>query len=347
MTSDFRLPTSDFAARYSRQTRFAPIGVAGQARLGAARVLVLGVGALGSVMAEQLCRAGVGHMRLVDRDFVEPSNLQRQSLYTETDAAQSLPKVVAAAAHLRAINHEVAVEALIADVTARNIRELVAGCDVVVDGADNFIVRHLLNEACCAARVPWVYAACVGAYAVSVPIIPGSTPCLRCVQDELPTAGDGPTCDSAGIIAPAVHLAAAWAVAEAIKLLVGDQAAVRRELWASDLWQGTFQRINLSSARDPQCLACGNAATYPALSTPVEVGTVLCGRDAVQMSGGRAVDLERFALTLGSALTLRNDYLVRWRDADLTGTCFRDGRILVQGTGDSVRARGFVDRWLG
>lgn len=347
MASDVRPPASDSAGRYSRQTRFPPIGEAGQARLRAARVLVLGVGALGSVIAEQLCRAGVGRLRLVDRDFVEPSNLQRQSLYTEDDAAGSLPKVVAADRHLAAINAEVVVEPLIADVGVGNIRELVAGCDVVLEGADNFAVRHLLNEACCAARTPWVYAACVGAYAVSLPIIPGTTPCLRCLQDELPAAGDGPTCDSGGIIAPAVHLAAAWAVAEAIKLLVGDHAAVRRELWASDLWQGTFQRLDVSSVRDPRCRACGVAATFPALSAPPEVNTVLCGRDAVQVSRGRAVDLDRLATALAATLTLRNDYLVRWRDADLTGTCFRDGRVLVQGTGDSMRARGFVDRWLG
>ena len=333
--------------RYSRQTRFPAIGTLGQERLQAARVLVLGVGALGSVIAEQLCRAGVGRLRLVDRDFVEASNLQRQSLYTEADAAQSLPKVAAAARHLAAINTEVEVEPLLLEATSGNVRDLVAGCDVALDGSDNFALRHLLNEACCAARVSWIYAACVGAYAVSLPIIPGTTPCLRCLQDELPMAGDGPTCDSGGIIAPAVHLAAAWAVTEALKLLVGDPAAVRRELWASDLWRGTFQRLNLASARDPQCLACGAAATFPALSAPPETSTVLCGRDAVQVSRGRAVDLERFAITLGAALSLRNEYLVRWRDGALTGTCFRDGRVLVQGCGAVELARGFVDRWLG
>jgi molybdopterin/thiamine biosynthesis adenylyltransferase len=335
------------AGRYSRQTRFPPIGEAGQARLRAARVLVLGVGALGSVIAEQLCRAGVGRLRLVDRDFVEPSNLQRQSLYTEADAAAATPKALAAARHLARINGDVAVEAVVDEVSSANVRDLVAGCDLALDGADNFAVRHLLNEACCAAGIPWIYAACVGAYALSLPIVPGSTPCLRCLQDELPMAGDGPTCDSGGIIAPAVHLAAAWAVTEALRLLVGDRTGLRRELWASDLWAGTFQRLDVSSARDPRCPVCGPHPTYPALSAPREVGTVLCGRDAVQIGRDRPVDLAAFAVSLGASLLQRNDYMVRWSDGPLTGTCFRDGRILVQGTGDVSQARSFADRWLG
>lgn len=333
--------------RYSRQTRFGPIGPAGQERLGRARVLIAGCGALGSAAAEQLCRAGVGRLRLVDRDFVEPSNLQRQTLYTEADAAAALPKAVAARARLAALDATVAIEAVVAEIHAGNVRELVAGCDLVIDGGDNFALRHLLNEACCLAGIPWVYAACVGAYAVSLPIVPGETPCLRCLQDQLPAAGESPTCDSVGIIAPAVHLASAWQVAEALKLLVGDRAAVRRELWAADLWAGTFQRLRLDGARDPDCAACGPEATHPALAAPVGPAIALCGRDAVQIAGRGTADLAAFAAALGPALRLANGHLVRWSDGDLHGTCFRDGRVIVQGTADPQRAAAFRDRWMG
>ncbi len=334
------------ALRYSRQVRFAPIGAAGQQRLARARVLVLGCGALGAAVAEQLCRAGVGALRLVDRDFVEASNLQRQSLYDEEDARLARPKAVAAAARLARVNGACALEALVADVQATNIAELLAGCDLAVDGTDNFPTRHLLNEACCRARIPWIYGACVGAYGVSLPIVPGETPCLRCLQDELPAAGDSPTCDSVGIIAPAVQMVAAWQVAEALKLLVGDRPAVRTQLWASDLWVGTFQRLEVAHWRDPRCLACGPAPTYPLLNGGVPASAVLCGRDAVQVMRG-AVDLGRLRAQLGPALVIANEHLVRWADGDITATCFRDGRVIVQGVADVAAARAFCDRWLG
>lgn len=333
--------------RHSRQTRFAPIGTAGQARIRSATVVVMGVGALGSVIAEQLVRAGVGRLRLVDRDVVEPSNLQRQTLYTEADAAAGLPKAIAAAARLRAIDSTVTVEPHVAEITAANVAGFVAGADVVLDGGDTFALRHLVNEACCQARIPWVYAACVGAYALCLPIVPGTTPCLRCLQDELPEPGDGPTCDTTGIIAPAVHLAAAWAVAEALKLLVGDSAARRGELWACDLWSNRFQRLAVQTARRLDCAACGPTPTYPALSARDDEAVVLCGRDAVQVRLGRDLDLAAVAKALGPAVTASNAYLLRWRDGERHATAFRDGRVLVHGLGDPARARGFVARWLG
>jgi molybdopterin/thiamine biosynthesis adenylyltransferase len=333
--------------RHSRQTRFAPIGPGGQERLRRARVLVAGCGALGGAAAEQLCRAGVGHLRLVDRDLVDSSNLQRQTLFTSADAEAALPKVVAARARLAAIDAGVAVEAIVAEIGGDNIRALVAGCDLVIDGSDNFPLRHLVNEACCEAGVPWIYAACVGAYAVSLPIVPGETPCLRCLQDQLPAAGESPTCDSVGIIAPAVHLAAAWQVAEALKLLVGDLAALRRDLVAADLWAGTWQRLRLDGARDPSCPVCGPHPSYPALRAPGGPAIVLCGRDAVQVASRGPADLAALAAGLGPALRLANPHLVRWVDGDLLGTCFRDGRVVVQGTGDLLRAAAFRDRWLG
>jgi molybdopterin/thiamine biosynthesis adenylyltransferase len=315
--------------------------------LASSTAVVIGCGALGAATAEQLCRAGVGTLRLVDRDFVEVSNLQRQSLYTEADAAAVTPKAVAAATHLRAINSACRLDARVAEVRASTVRDLVAGADVVVDGTDNFPTRHLLNEACVQAGIPWIYGACVGSYGVSLPILPGETPCLRCLQDELPAAGDNPTCDTAGIIPPAVHLVASWQVAEALKILVGDRAAVRRELWAMDLWQNRFQRLALAGARDLRCAVCGSEPTFPALTAGDPAAVVLCGRDAVQVSRAIAPDLPRFAAQLGAHLVIANEHLVRWRDGEVLATCFRDGRVIVQGLSDPVAARGFCDRWLG
>lgn len=333
-------------ARYSRQERFAAIGPGGQARIAAARVVVVGCGALGAAAAEQLCRAGVGRLRLIDRDFVELSNLQRQTLFTEADATAGRPKAIAAARRLAEVNSACVVEPLVEDLRAANAEQLLAGCDVVVDGADNFPTRHLVNEVCCKHGIPWVWGACVGAYGLSAPIVPGDTPCLRCVQDQLPAVGDGPTCDTAGIIPPAVQMVASWQVAEALKLIVGDRAALRRELWTVDLWANRFQRLRLDSWRDPSCPVCGPAPSYPLLSTGDDAAIVLCGRDAVQVRLG-AVDLAALAMRVRSNLIAANDHLVRWRDGERMGTCFRDGRVIVQGVGDAAAARAFCDRWLG
>ncbi len=332
--------------RYSRQERFAPIGVTGQARLAAARVAIVGCGALGTAIAAQLCRAGVGFIRLIDRDFVEWSNLQRQSLFSEDDARQALPKAVAAAARLRAINSTVVIEPLVEDLRAANAAKLLAQVDLVLDGCDNFPTRHLINEVCCQQATPWIYGACVGSYGLSVAIIPRETPCLRCLQDELPGAGETPTCDTAGIIPPAVQMVAAWEVAEALKLLVGDRQSVRAELWASDLWRGTFQKLRLQGWRQTGCAVCGDQPTYPLLSAGDDAAVVLCGRDAVQLRRG-AVDLRQLAARLGLALTISNDHLVRWQDGSITATCFRDGRVIVQGVHDASAARAWCDRWLG
>lgn len=332
--------------RYSRQVRFAPIGAAGQSRITAARVAVVGCGALGTAIAEQLCRAGVGFLRLIDRDFVEWSNLQRQSLFSEEDARRVAPKAVAAAERLRAVNGACDVEPLVEDLRAANAERLLAGVGLVLDGCDNFPTRHLINEVCCKQGTPWIYGACVGSYGLSAAILPGQTPCLRCLQDELPGAGETPTCDTAGIIPPAVHLVAAWQVAEALKLLSGDRAAVRRELWASDLWQGTFQRLRLDGWRRPDCPVCGAAPTYPLLCAGDDAAVVLCGRDAVQIRRP-GVDLPRLAGRLGSSLVVANAHLVRWRDGSITATCFADGRVIVQGVADAAAARSLCDRWLG
>ncbi len=329
--------------RYSRQIRFAPVGAAGQQRIAAATVLVVGCGALGTAILDQVVRAGVGTVRLIDRDFVEPSNLQRQCLFDEADAAACTPKAIAAAARLARINSAVRLLPEVGEVTARTVAKLVAGVDVVLDGTDNFRTRHLLNEACMQARVPWIYGACVGAYGLSLAIVPGHTPCLACLQDQLPGPGETPTCDTVGVVAPIVHQVAAWQVADALRLITGR--APRAELWTCDLWADTFQRVAVHAWRDPACAVCGPAPTYPNLHAPVDVAVTMCGRDSVQILGP-PVDLVALIARLPTPIAA-NEYLVRWRDGERTLTAFRDGRLVVQGVADGAGARAAIDRWLG
>jgi molybdopterin/thiamine biosynthesis adenylyltransferase len=333
--------------RYNRQTRFVPIGEAGQNRLAASRVAIVGCGALGTVAAEQLARAGVGFLRIIDRDFVDETNLQRQTLFSEDDARQALPKAVAAKAALGRINSSVAVQAIVADLDAGNVIKLIDGCDLVIDGCDNFHTKHVLNDACCKLGMPWIYGACVGSYGLSMPIVPGDTACLHCLQDQLPAPGETPTCDTAGVIAPIVHVVAAWQVAEALKLLIGATSDLRRELWTTDLWSGKFQRLRTDAWRDPTCASCGAQPSFPYLQDTTIKAVTLCGRDALQLWRAVAPDLERLRTRIGAALISANEYLIRWRDGDLIGTCFRDGRVMVQGTADVAAARTFCDRWLG
>ncbi len=330
--------------RYSRQERFAPIGLTGQERLRRATAVVVGCGALGTAQLDQLVRAGVGTVRLIDRDFVEASNLQRQGLYDEADAAACTPKAIAAAARLARINAQVRLEPVVAEVGPRNVERLVAGADVVLDGTDNFRTRHLLNEACVRTCIPWIYGACVGAYGVALTIEPGQTPCLACLQDQLPGPGETPTCDTAGVIAPIVQLVAAWQAVDALRLLTGTPP--RRQLWTCDLWTDRFQQIDVTRWRDPDCAVCGPSPTWPRLHEQSEPAIALCGRDSVQLTGV-AVDLGGLPTRVGPALVAANEYLVRWRDGTRLVTAFRDGRVLVQGVADGPAARAVVDRWLG
>ena len=340
--NDERRTTND--ERHSRQTRFPGVGQTGQDRLRAAQVAVVGVGALGSAVAELLARAGVGRLRLIDRDVVELSNLQRQALYDQADADAGRPKAHAAAAHLAAIDAGIAVEPIAGELNTASAARLLADCDVVVDGLDNFPARHVLNETCCRAGIPWAHGAVLGAYGVSMTVQPGTTACLRCLQDELPSAADNPTCDSAGVIGPAVRLVAAWQAAEVLKLLI-DATTARRELWSCDLWSNRFQRIIVP--RDPACRACGAQADYPALAAGDEPAIVLCGRQAVQVRRAPPGDLARLAERLGNAVVTANAVFVRFRDGSATATCFADGRVLIQGISEAVPARALCDRWLG
>jgi len=242
--------------RYSRQILFREIGREGQQRLLDSRVLLVGCGALGAAQAEMLARAGVGNLRIVDRDFVEFTNLQRQTLFKESDAAERLPKAIAAKTRIAEINSEINVEAIVADVNNSNVEQLIDGIDLVIDGTDNFQVRYLLNDACVKHGKTWIYGAAVSSYGTTMTIIPGETPCLRCIFEDMPDAGSAPTCDTAGVIMPIIATVSATQVSEAIKLLVGDRAALHGSLMQFDVWQNDRHAIKLG-APNPDCPTCG------------------------------------------------------------------------------------------
>jgi molybdopterin-synthase adenylyltransferase len=336
--------------RYSRQTVLPQIGPAGQEKLASATVVIAGVGALGSTMAEMLARAGVGTLRLVDRDYLELHNLQRQSLYTEADVAGGLPKAAAAARHLAEINSEVRAEPWVTDITPENVLDLLEGAAVVLDGTDNLQTRYLLNDACIKHGIPWIYSGVVGVSGVSMVISPGQSACLRCVFPELPPPGAAETCDVAGVLGPAAHAMAAVACAEATRLLVGVGASPG--MLAADLWAGTWDRFEMP--RDEACPACGlRRFDYLEADDWGRGAARLCGRDAVQVrlgDAGSRLDLESLAerLRAGDAgEVLANDYIVRLRTGRNELTVFADSRVIVKGTEDPAVARGLVAKYVG
>jgi len=335
--------------RYSRQILFNEIGKAGQERLLASRVLVVGCGALGASHAEMLSRAGVGHLRIVDRDFVEFTNLQRQTLFKEADAAERLPKAIAAKKRIGEINSEIEVEAVIADVNNSNVESLIGGCDIVLDGTDNFQVRYLINDACVKHGMTWIYGAAVSSYGTTMSIIPGETPCLRCIFSEMPDAGSSPTCDTAGVIMPIIATVAATQVAEALKVLIGDTNSLHRSLLQFDVWANDRQTIKLG-APDPDCKCCGKR-TFEFLDAEAqESSAVLCGRNAVQIAPGNTIKIDLSALAdklarLGEVKL--NEYLVRFTSGENELTVFKDGRAIIRGTDDVGVARSMYAKYIG
>jgi adenylyltransferase/sulfurtransferase len=336
--------------RYSRQTRFPPLGPDGQAKLAAARVAVVGCGALGSVVAMTLARAGVGFLRLIDRDIPELSNLPRQVLFDEADVAAGLPKAVAAAGRLATINSEISIEPVVADLSAANAADLLGGCDVIVDGSDNFEARFLVNEVACRRRVPWVHGGAIGAEGRVLAIVPGRTACLRCLIPEPPAAGSLPTCDTAGIIGPAAVVVGAVEAAEAIKLVVGAPEAASNRLLVCDLWSNVWRTVDLAPLVAAGCPTC-RAADYPWLEGRLGGRpTLLCGRDAVQVpSAGGGVDLAAVAARLALVGTVvANRWIVRADvEEGIQLAVFADGRAIVTGTREEARARAIVSRYLG
>ncbi|MGQ0543530.1 MAG: ThiF family adenylyltransferase [Blastocatellia bacterium] len=335
--------------RYSRQILFGAIGKRGQEKLLNSRVLLVGCGALGASHAEMLARAGVGKLRIVDRDFVEYTNLQRQTLFKEEDAENRMPKAVAAKQRIGEINSEIDVEATIADVNNSNVESLIDGCDIVMDGTDNFQIRYLLNDACVKHNKTWIYGAAVSSYGTTMTIIPGESPCLRCIFEEMPDAGSSPTCDTAGVIMPIISSISAVQVAEAVKLLVGDRKSLHGSLMQIDVWQNDWRKIKLVGP-NPECVTCGKRSFEFLDAESQEFAAVLCGRDAVQIAPPRPIvlNLDDFAANLSHLAGIKqNEYLVRFTVKNNEITIFRDGRAIIKGTDDISAARSLYAKYVG
>ncbi|MBM7553796.1 MoeB/ThiF family adenylyltransferase [Thalassobacillus pellis] len=326
--------------RYSRQVLFSPIGKEGQEQLEAKHVLIIGAGALGTSNAEQLARAGVGKMTIVDRDYVEFSNLQRQQLFSEKDAENRMPKAVAAKERLSAINSGISIFSHVMDVQVEELEKLAPDADVIIDATDNFDTRLLINDISQKHDKPWVYGGCVGSYGLTYTIVPGKTPCLNCLLETVPIGGA--TCDTAGIISPAVQMVTAHQVAEVLKILVGDEQALHGKLISFDMWNHHYQAIKVNTVKNPECRSCGGNRDYPYLSPESQTKTaVLCGRDTVQIRPPERMerDFDTLRRRLHDGEIKQNPFLLSYTLNDHRMVFFKDGRVLVHGTKDIAEAR--------
>jgi molybdopterin/thiamine biosynthesis adenylyltransferase len=332
--------------RYSRQVLFQPIGRAGQERLLGSSAVLVGCGAIGAAAAALLVRAGVGRVRLIDRDFVEASNLQRQILYDEQDAREALPKAVAAERKLRAMNSGVRVEGLVSDVSSRNAEDLLKDFDIILDGTDNFETRLLVNDVAVKSSRPWIYAAAVGSYGLTMMVRPGLTACLACFLDER-TSGLEETCDTIGVLGPIVNLIASLEVVEALKFLAGRTEDLTNRLQSLDIWTGHFQSIR--PERNAECRACGRRE-FSYLDGDAQPHITMCGRDSVQIHAeGRALDLRALRARLQPVLgnVRHNDFLLRFEIPPYEMTVFADGRAVLKGSQDPAVARSIYARYIG
>jgi adenylyltransferase/sulfurtransferase len=332
--------------RYSRQILFPEIGESGQQRLLASTAVIAGCGALGTGQAAALARAGVGRLILIDRDYVEPGNLQRQWLYDESDARDALPKAVAAARHLSAANSAIEIIPVVADLTARNAERLLTEANVILDGADNFELRYLINDVAVKHGIPWIYGAAVGSYGVTMPVLPGETACLACLFPA-PPSGPQATCDTAGVLNSITALIASLQVADATKLLAGRPESVEPRLYSIDLWKNTSRTVS-SRNRDPDCAVCVQRR-YDYLDSPKRRPVSLCGRNAVQVhEREQTLDLDRLRAVLEPLGAVRaNAYALRFACDPYEMTIFTDGRAIIKGTEDTAVARGLYARYIG
>lgn len=332
--------------RYSRQLLFQPIQQTGQEKLQNSSVLVVGVGALGTVICNHLVRAGVGHIRLIDRDYVELSNLQRQMLFDEEDVAAAMPKAIAAKKKLEKINSTTKIEAIVGNVSAGNVEELINGVDVVLDGTDNLSTRFIINDCCFKHNIPYSYGGVVSSRGMNAFFIPNKTPCLRCMIST--SANAEQTCDTVGVIAPAVDMVASIQVTETIKYLTGNNGALRNTLRTFDIWYNNQYDIYLSKPK-ADCPSCQNKE-YPALKKGAQdQETVLCGRNTVQIHQQSTFNLVKWKQKLSDvAIVKQTPFLVKATfEQGITLVLFSDGRVLVQGTEDTVTARSWYDRYIG
>lgn len=337
--------------RYARQSRFAPLGDEGQQRLQTSTALIVGCGALGTVIANTLVRAGVGTVRMVDRDFVELTNLQRQVLFDEADVTNGLPKAIAAANKLRVINSDVTIEPFVADVSHENLAKLAEGVGVIVDGTDNFETRLLINDYAISSGTPWVYGGCVGAEGQVLAILPGETACLTCLVPEPPSPGTTPTCDTAGVLGPAVNVIASIQALEAMKILAGKLDAVNRQLTVIDLWRNRIRQLSVDNLHHPGTCPTCHDRKFPWLTGDRgSQAAVLCGRNAVQLrpSVPTVIDLPAMAKRLESigSVTL-NPFLLRLKVDEYEITLFADGRAIVGGVEEESRARSVYAQYIG
>ncbi len=335
--------------RYSRQQLFRPIGEKGQQQLNEKHVLIIGVGALGSASAEALVRAGVGKLTIIDRDYVEWSNLQRQQLYTEQDAQEKIPKVIAAKNRLQSINSAVEINGFVLDAFSNELIGLLKDVDLMIDATDNFDVRFMMNDLAQKYQIPWIYGSCIGSYGATYTIVPGKTPCLHCLLKVLPNTGM--TCDTVGIISPAVQIVAAYQVSEALKLLVGNEDARRKSYLTFDVWQNQHYEINVEKMRHEDCPSCGENPTYPYLSyenqTKLEI---LCGRDAIQIRPPKPIHyhFDQLAVQLSPYGEIqKNPYLLSCQATDYRVVIFRDGRVVIHGIQDIEKAKSIYYQLLG
>ena len=335
--------------RYSRQILFREIGSEGQKKLSDSRVLLVGCGALGASHAEMLARAGVGRIRIVDRDFVEFTNLQRQTLYSESDAKERLPKAIAAQKRIAEINSEIEIEPIVADVNRSNVESFIENCDLILDGTDNFQTRYLVNDACVKHSKTWIYGAAVSAYGATMTIIPNETPCLRCIFEEMPDAASAPTCDTAGVIMPIISTISAVQITEAIKILTGNSDKLHRSLMQIDVWTNDWRKIKLGKP-NADCETCARRNFTFLDDETGELSTTLCGRDAVQILPPKStkIDLSQLAERLKNVADVKqNEYLIRANVDGFELTVFQDARAIVRGTDDVSTARSIYAKYVG
>jgi len=332
--------------RYSRQILFRGLGESGQETLLRSHVTIVGCGALGSFQAAALARAGVGRITLIDRDYVEPSNLQRQWLFDECDAAEALPKAVAAQRAIARFNSSIDVRPVVADLTSENCASLLGDAGLLLDGTDNFDTRFLLNDFAVSRGIPWVYGAAVGSYGLTMPVLPGRTACLRCVYPD-PPEGAHPTCETAGVLGPIIGAIASIQVADALKVLSGQIELVRARITTVDVWDGAIRQVSMPPP-DPDCHSCGRR-DFIYLESSLRRPATLCGRNAVQIHDRpRPLDLGELKARLEPLGEVRaNAFALRFLIAPYEMTVFPDGRAIVKGTGDAAVARSLYARYIG
>ncbi len=337
--------------RYSRQVRFPPLGEAGQRALLKSRVTLSGGGALGTVLANHLARAGVGSIRIIDRDFIETHNLQRQVLFDENDVAQNLPKAEAAARKIRAINSTINVEPVVTDIDHTNIIDLVGDADVILDGTDNFETRYLINDAAVKLGKPWIFGGVIGSEGQTMTIIPGKTPCLRCLIETAPPPGMTPTCETAGVLGPAVAVIASFEAIEAIKLLTGAWEALNADLIMVDIWDWTFRQLKVAGLLGKVNCPCCRERRFEWLAGGLgSHTTTLCGRNAVQVAARRSepLDFRELASRLEGLGEVRyNNFMLRFGTEGYEFTVFPDGRAIIKGTNDVAKARTLYAQFIG